>query len=284
MPRPRSGEDLVTVTAQYPRALVTGLRELVQASHISKVHHLREALRRHLDAGWAARPVLWEFCGGQVPVVTSSLDGEQASEAELCGLLKLAERLRPLKLEVYPSWQVTPQSWRLLSETGVVVLGGPRTNHVAAEILRAWEGVVPVQISEHPGGGSGGYAVRNVVSGEAWLPDNRADRGIPSDLSDFGLIVKCASPMGGGTCLLLAGCHALGTYAAVHGVTDETCVQQLRSRLPSDDAHFAAVVHARVRNSAPEMPGIVDVVVLRAEGAPLRAGQAVSAHRGQRLA
>lgn len=252
----------VAVTTHYPRDLLAALDELAGATHIPKAHHLREALRAHLEVhGTRPRP-LWEFCGEQVPAIISSREGRQsASLPEMYALIKLGDLLYPRRLDVYlgadPSWK----RGAVLSG-GFIVLGGPRQNPVAGELLRHWEGMVPFQLKQQRTNRATTYVLHNRETGERWVPDSARAERVPNDFSDFGLVVKAPSPQTGKTCLLLAGCHAFGTHAAVRALSDARSVQALCRLLPSTHAHFTAVVQVRVRNFAPEPPAIVDLEIL----------------------
>jgi len=258
-PRKPRGSELVAVTNQYPRDILDALSELARETHSPKAHHLREALRRHLEAhGQLPRP-LWEFCGEQVPVIISSLDDrETASLPEMYALIQLGDRLAPSRLDVYLD---TDPAWKRGADRSdsFIVLGGPRQNQVAAELLGHWDGVMPFELTETESSGGGRYTVRNRQTGETWVPDSAPGERVANDFSDFGLVVKAPSPRGSGTCLLLAGCHAFGTHAAVRALTDRRSVGVITRLLPSSTSNFAAVVQVRVRNFWPEAPVVAEL-------------------------
>jgi len=263
MERKRARESRsVAVTNQYPRELLNDLDELIAATHIPKAHHLREALRAYLeDHGTRVRP-LWEFAGTRVPVVISSRQGSNsASLPEMYALIELSDHLYPSRLDVYLGSDPILRRSPVLSE-GFVVLGGPRQNRIAGELLRHWQRLMPFQLTEQKSGAMATYALQNRETGERWVPDSARAERVLNDFSDFGLVVKAASPSGSKTCLLLAGCHAFGTHASVRALSDPRSVGVIRRLLPVNDAHFAAVVQVRVRNFSPEPPTIADLVVL----------------------
>lgn len=261
-PRRKSDRALLAVTNQYPQDLLDGLNSLVTETHIPKAHHLREALRRYLEAyGRRPRP-LWEFCGERVPVVVSSPQkGRTASLSEMYALIALGDHLYPSQLDVYLSGDGTWRRDSVLSEN-LIVLGGPRQNQAATQLLRHWDKLIPFQLREKRSRGNSHYALENRETGESWVPDSaRADR-VADDFNDFGLIVKASGPEGFGTCLLLAGCHAFGTHAALRALVDPRSVAVIRRLIPSTEADFAAVVQVRVRNFCPEPPLIADLTVI----------------------
>ncbi len=259
----RSGESgLVAVTNQYPREVLDALNELVAVTHIPKAHHLREALRGYLEThGRLARP-LWEFCGDQVPIIISSRDTRQtASLPEMYALIQLGDHLFPSRLDVY--LDSDPASKRGMDvQESFIVLGGPRQNRVAVELLRHWDKLMPYELKSRGGARLATYVLHNRDTGETWLPDPIRGERVANDFSDFGLVVKARSPRGSGTCLLFAGCHAFGTHAAVRALTDARSVAVLARLLPSTEAHFAAVVQVRVRNFWPEPPVVADLTVI----------------------
>ncbi|HUU55048.1 MAG TPA: hypothetical protein VMY87_09025 [Armatimonadota bacterium] len=260
--RKPSSSNLVAVTNQYPKDVLEALSELVAVTHSPKAHHLREALRSHLEThGQLSRP-LWEFCGEQVPVIISSLDERQtASLPEMYALIQLGDRLAPSRLDVYlasdPAWKRGTDM-----RDSFIVLGGPRQNRVGAELLGQWDKVIPFELTETEASGGAGYTLRNRETGETWVPDSAPGERVANDFSDFGLVVKAPSPRGSGTCLLLAGCHAFGTHAAVRALTDPRSVAVITRLLPSTDAYFAAVVQVRVRNFWPEPPVVAELEVI----------------------
>jgi hypothetical protein len=261
-PRRASGAELVAVTNQYPKKTLAALNDLVERTHSPKAHHLREALKNYLEAhGQLPRP-LWEFCGEQVPVVISSMDSrETATLPEMYALIQLGDHLFPSRLDVYldsdPGWKRGADL-----RDSFIVLGGPRQNKVAVQLLKHWGKLIPFELKDSRSTGSGAYLLANRQTGEEWVPDTAPGERVANDFSDFGLVVKGASPTGEGTCLLLAGCHAFGTHAAVRALTDARSVAVISRLLPSADAHFAAVVQVRVRNFWPEPPVVADLTVL----------------------
>jgi hypothetical protein len=261
-PRRASESELVAVTNQYPREMLRELNELAGVTHIPKAHHLREALQGYLEAkGRLPRP-LWGFARQQVPVIISSRDQRQtASLPEMYALIQLGDHLYPTRLDVYLD---SDPAWRRGADVhgSFIVLGGPRQNRVAVELLRHWGQLVPFELKARGDGRSTTYLLRNRGTGETWVPDPiRADR-VANDFSDFGLVVKAQGQKGSGVSLLFAGCHAFGTHAAVRALTDARSVAVLMRLLPSVDAHFAAVVQVRVRNFWPEPPVIADLTVI----------------------
>jgi len=258
-----SEQRQIAVTNQYPRDLLSRLDELVVASHIPKAHHLREALRNYLEAhGRYPRP-LWEFCSSQVPVIISSRkERESASLPEMYALIKLGDHIYPSRMDVYLSSDPALRRGTMLADSSFVVLGGPRANRVAGELLRHWDRQVPFKLREQKSAGHATYTIHNRATGERWVPDFARAERVPNDFSDFGLVVKASSPHGSKTCLLLAGCHAFGTHAAVRALCDPRSVAVINRLLPSAEAHFAAVVQVRVRNFSPEPPTIADLVAL----------------------
>jgi hypothetical protein len=259
----RSGEsELVAVTNQYPRDVLEALNELVALTHIPKAHHLREALRGYLEGhGRLARP-LWEFCGDRVPVIISSREERQtATLPEMYALIQLGDHLFPSRLDVY--LDSDPASKRSMDvHESFVVLGGPRQNRAAVELLRHWDRLMPYELSSRGGAKLATYVLHNRDTGETWVPDPIRGERVANDFSDFGLVVKAKSPKGSGTCLLFAGCHAFGTHAAVRALTDARSVAVLARLLPSAEAHFAAVVQVRVRNFWPEPPVVADLTLV----------------------
>jgi len=258
-----SGEsDKGAVTTQYPKDLRQKLQDLVDVTNSPKAHHLREALRRHLEAhGQLPRP-LWEFCGEQVPVIISSLDDRQtASLPEMYALIQLGDGLAPSRLDVYLA---SDPAWKRGTEMrdSFIVLGGPRQNRVAGELLGHWDKVMPFELTETESSGGAKYSLRHRQTGETWVPDSAPGERVANDFSDFGLVVKAPSPRGSGTCLLLAGCHAFGTHAAVRALTDRRSVGVISRLLPSTDTNFAAVVQVRVRNFWPEPPVVAELEVI----------------------
>jgi len=249
-PRRAGDSELVAVTNQYPKEVLEGLNDLAALTHSPKAHHLREALRNYLEANGRLPRPLWEFCGEQVPVIISSRD-----EARTASLLF------PSRLDVYLH---SDPSWRRGTELygSFIVLGGPRQNRAAVELLESWDGRIPFALKETGADGGPSYAIHNRETGEAWVPDTAPGDRVPNDFSDFGLVVKAPSPQNSGTCLLLAGCHAFGTHAAVRALTDARSVAVLTRLLPATDAHFAAVVQVRVRNFWPEPPVVADLTVI----------------------
>jgi hypothetical protein len=263
MERKRARESRpIAVTNQYPRELLTGLEELIATTHIPKAHHLREALRAYLENNGTRTRPLWEFAGSRVPVVISSRQGSSsASLPEMYALIELSDHLYPLRLDVYLSSDPILKRSQVLEES-FVVLGGPRQNRVAGELLRHWQRLMPFQLTEQKSGAMTPYALHNRETGERWVPSSARAERMPNDFSDFGLVVKAASPDGAKTCLLLAGCHAFGTHASVRALSDPRSVGVITRLLPESDAHFAAVVQVRVRNFSPEPPDIADLVVI----------------------
>ena len=261
-PRRASESELVAVTNQYPRETLEQLNELASITHIPKAHHLREGLRAYLEAhGRLPRP-LWEFCGEQVPVIISSRDERQtASLPEMYALIQLGDHLFPSRLDVYLD---TDPAWRRGSEQhdSFIVLGGPRQNRVAVELLRHWGQVMPFELRSRGNGKAATYLLHNRSTGEEWVPDFVRGERVANDFSDFGLVVKARSPKGSGVCLLFAGCHAFGTHAAVRALTDTRSVEVLKRLLPSAEAHFAAVVQVRVRNFWPEPPVVAELSLM----------------------
>ncbi len=124
---------------------------------------------------------------------------------------------------------------------------------------------MPFELTESRSSDGASYALRHRETGETWVPDSAPGERVANDFSDFGLVVKAASPRRSGTCLLLAGCHAFGTHAAVRALADPRSVAVITRALPSPDAHFAAVVQVRVRNFWPEPPLVAELVEI--EGA-----------------
>jgi len=252
----------VAVTNQYPRELLEGLNELASQTHVPKAHHLREALRNHLEAHGRRRRPLWEFCEERVPVIISARPkSRSASLSEMYALIHLSDYLYPSQLDVYLS---SDQTWQRRTAAGesFIVLGGPRQNRAAVDLLRHWDGLMPFRLREKRGGSNPTYALHNRETGESWVPDPARAEKVPDDFSDFGLVVKAPSPRDDGTCLLLAGCHAFGTHAAVRALSDPRSVAVIRRLLPSMEAHFAAVVQVRVRNFYPEPPAVVDLTAI----------------------
>ncbi len=253
---------LVAVTNQYPAGLLEGLNALVAETHIPKAHHLREGLRRYLEAhGYWPRP-LWEFCGDRVTVIISSVDrGRSARLSEMYALIELGDRLGPSAVDVFLS---SDGAWKREAVVAgdLIVLGGPRHNRAAVEVLRHWGELMPFELRDRRSGSNPTYTLQNRDTGEAWVPDSpHADR-VASDFNDFGLVVKAPGPHGSGTWLLCAGCHAFGTHAAVRALLDPRSVAVISRMLPSAEAHFAAVVQVRVRNFSPEPPTIADLVTI----------------------
>jgi hypothetical protein len=261
-PRRASETELVAVTNQYPRELLDALNELVTISHVPKAHHLREALRHYLEAhGRRPRP-LWEFCGERVPVIISSPQKtKSASLPEMYALIELGDHLYSSQLDVYLNSDSTWKRELVLAES-FIVLGGPRQNRVAVELLRHWDRLMPFQLKDKRQAGQVTYAISNRDTGETWVPDTARGERVMNDFSDFGLVVKARSPYGPGTCLLLAGCHAFGTHAAVRALSDPRSVAVISRLLPSTETHFAAVVQVRVRNFCPEPPAVVDLIAM----------------------
>lgn len=262
MPRRRRESGLVAVTNQYPRELLEGLNELAGETHVPKAHHLREALRNHLEAHGRRRRPLWEFCGERVPVIISARpQSRSGSLPEMYALMQLSDYLLPSQLDVYLS---SDQTWQRRTAAGesFIVLGGPRQNRAAVDLLRHWDGLMPFRLRERRGAASPAYTLENRETGESWVPDLARAEKVPDDFSDFALVVKAAGPHGEGTCLLLAGCHAFGTHAAVRALSDPRSVAVVRRLLPSSEAHFAAVVQVRVRNFYPEPPAVVDLTTI----------------------
>jgi hypothetical protein len=261
----RSGEsELVAVTNQYPRETLEELSELVALSHIPKAHHLREALRSYLEAHGRLQRPFWQFCGEQVPVIISSRDEHQtASLPEMYALIQLGDHLFPSRLDVYldsdPGWKRGME----LHES-FIVLGGPRQNRVAVELLRHWDRLMPFELKSQGTGKTATYLLQNRSTGESWVPDPIRGQRVANDFSDFGLVVKARSPKGSGVCLLFAGCHAFGTHAALRALTDARAVEVLKRLLPSTEANFAAVVQVRVRNFWPEPPAVAELSLMPA--------------------
>ena len=263
----------VSVTSNYPEDSLRVLDALADATGSPKAHHLREALQRHLEAhGRLPRP-LWGFCQQQerVPVIISSVDEEQtgsdddsASLPETYALISLGDHLYPRRLDVYLD---TDSAWerRVEPRGGFVVLGGPDKNRTAKDFLKQWGGLIPFSLEPADSEKADShkrddYVLVEPKTGDRWVPDRptgpREDR-LPNDFADYGLVVEAPSPRGVGTCLLLAGCHAFGTHAAVRAVTDARSAAAIARELGSEDAHFAAVVEVRVRNFSPEPPAVL---------------------------
>lgn len=262
-PRRASESELVAVTNQYPRETLEALNDLVSETHIPKAHHLREALRSYLEDNGRLRRPLWGFCREQLPVIISSRDRrETASLPEMYALIELGDHLFPTRLDVYLDGD---DSWKRPAEGrgSFIVLGGPRQNRVAVELLDHWRKMMPFEVRAGGTAKSATYMLRNRDTGESWVPDQTVNDRVPTDFNDFGLVVKAPSPQGTGTCLLLAGCHAFGTHAAVRALTDPRSVAVITRLLPSPEANFAAVVQVRVRNFWPEPPAVADLMVIR---------------------
>ncbi len=261
-PRRASETELVAVTNQYPRDLLESLNDLVTLSHVPKAHHLREALRRYLEAhGRRPRP-LWEFCGESIPVIISSPQKTRsASLPEMYALIELGDHIYPSQPDVYLNSDATWKRDLVLADS-FIALGGPRQNRIAVELLRHWDRLMPFQLKDRRQAGKTTYTISNRDTGETWVPDTASGERVMNDFSDFGLVVKARSPYGPGTCLLLAGCHAFGTHAAVRALSDPRSVAVISRLLPSAEAHFAAVVQVRVRNFRPEPPSVVDLTVM----------------------
>jgi hypothetical protein len=257
---------LVAVTNQYPRETLEALNELVSETHIPKAHHLREALRSYLEAHGRLRRPLWGFCREQVPVLISSRDGrETANLPEMYALIELGDHLFPVRLDVYlDSDQAGKRSRE--ARGSFIVLGGPRQNRVAVELLNHWKSLIPFELRASGSAKAPTYLLRNRDTGDEWVPDQTRAERVPTDFNDYGLVVKAPSPDGSGTCLLSAGCHAFGTHAAVRALTDPRSVAVITRLLPSVEAPFAAVVQVRVRNFWPEPPTVVDLMVIRERG------------------
>jgi hypothetical protein len=252
----------VAVTNQYPRELLEDLDGLASSTHIPKAHHLREALRSYLEAHGSRPRPLWEFCGQRVPVIISSRQGRQsASLPEMYALIKLGDHLYPSRPDVYLSSDALQRRATVFAGP-FIVLGGPRQNEAAAELLNHWDRLTPFQLREQRSGSHPTYAFHNRDTGERWVPDSARGDRVADEFSDFGLVVKAGSPYSEATCLLLAGCHAFGTHAAVRALADPRSVAVISRLIPAPDAHFAAVVQVRVRNFSPEPPAIADLVVL----------------------
>ncbi len=261
-PRRPGESELVAVTNQYPREVLEALNELVALTHIPKAHHLREALRRYLEThGRLSRP-LWELDGERIPVIISSREARQtASLPEMYALIQLGDHLFPSRLDVYLDSDPASRRGMELYDS-FVVLGGPRQNRVAVELLKHWDAIMPYELRSRGSAKLATYVLHNRDTGETWVPDPIRGERVANDFSDFGLVVKARSPRGSGTCLLFAGCHAFGTHAAVRALTDARSVAVLARLLPSTDAHFAAVVQVRVRNFSPEPPVVADLTVI----------------------
>jgi hypothetical protein len=256
---------MVAVTNQYPRDLLDALNELAGITHSPKAHHLREALRDYLEARGQLPRSLWEFCRDQVPVIVSSTDDQPtASLPEMYALIQLGDHVFPSRLDVYLD---SDSAWKRAADLygSFIVLGGPRQNRVASDLLHQWRSLIPFELGDSESGPSGGYAVRNTETGETWTPDAATGDRVATDFNDFGLVVKAPSPDRSGTCLVLAGCHAFGTHAAVRALTDARSVSIITRLLPASDAYFAAVVQVRVRNFWPEPPVVADLVVIPGE-------------------
>jgi hypothetical protein len=194
-PRRASGAELVAVTNQYPKKTLGALNDLAERTHSPKAHHLREALSNYLEAhGQLPRP-LWEFCGEQVPVVISSMDGrETASLPEMYALIQLGDHLFPSRLDVYLD---SDSAWKRGADLqdSFIVLGGPRQNKVAVELLKHWGKKIPFELRDSRRSGSGAYLLANRQTEEEWVPDTAPGERVANAFSDFGLVVKgCCWP------------------------------------------------------------------------------------------
>ncbi len=258
----------VSVTSNYPEDSLAALDALAHATGSPKAHHLREALHRYLEAHGRLPKPLWGFCQHQerVPVIISSVDEDRtgsgddsASLPETYALISLGDHLYPRRLDVYLD---TDTAWerRVEPRGGFVVLGGPNRNRTARDFLKQWGGRVPFSLDAADSDKRTDYVLVEPKTGDRWVPDRptgpREDR-LPNDFADYGLVVEAPSPRGVGTCLLVAGCHAFGTHAAVRAVTDARSAAAIARELGSENAHFAAVVEVRVRNFSPEPPAVL---------------------------
>ena len=57
-----------------------------------------------------------------------------------------------------------------------IVLGGPRQNQVAGELLGHWDEVMPFELTETESPGSAGYTLRHRETGETWVQFQRPRR------------------------------------------------------------------------------------------------------------
>jgi hypothetical protein len=262
-----------SVTSKYPEDSLRALDELAEATGSSKAHHLREALQRHLEAHGRLDRRLWGFCQYQerIPVIISSIEQEQkasedetASLPEAYALISLGDHLYPRRLDVYLD---TDTAWerRVAPRGGFVVLGGPDKNRTARDLLKRWAALIPFGLEpagpDRPDSDKKtDYVLVEPKTGERWVPDrptgSREDR-LPNDFADYGLVVEAPHPNGPGVCVLLAGCHAFGTHAAVRAMTDARSVATIARGLGPEHAYFAAVVEVRVRNFSPEPPAVL---------------------------
>ena len=256
-------EKSIAFTSYYPRELLEQLEELAQQTHIPKAHHLREALRQHLEnQGRLPRPLL-EFCGERVPVIISARQPQHGSLPEMYALMELSDYLYPTQLDVYLS------NDKILEPTGVlegsfIALGGPDKNRVSAKILQSLSQQMAVHMFLERQDDGRVAVIKNQATGEKWRADEVEMEAIPHDFSDYGLIVKAPLAQGEGAIVICAGCHAFGTHAAVRALTLPRTAALMQRLLREPDGYFEAVVQARVRNFCPQLPAVADLHPLAA--------------------
>lgn len=247
----------IAVTSQYPQRMLNALDELAQQTHVPKAHHFRAALRQYLESqGKLPLPIL-DFCQSRVPVIVSARTRGYASLPETYALMALSDHLFPVRLDVYLSTDKTLRTGRVLGQEGSIVVGGPRRNQVAAQVLAMLRSRLPFEMTS--ASKSRYTSIINRETGERWTPDHAEAEKVSHDFADYGLLVRAHWPQTGTPVVLCAGCHAFGTYGAVRALTEPAPMEVLQRLLRDRDSQFGAVVQVRVRNFSPEPPMIVDL-------------------------
>jgi hypothetical protein len=126
-----------------------------------------------------------------------------------------------------------PDQIREATENDVVLLGGPKTNDLSADILRL--------VAERTGVVLGTEDLR--IPGHEPLAHGLSREPLTED---YGLVARIGNPWSASprTCVLFAGSHTYGVVAAARYFVEQ--VRPLRRRYSGD---FVAVVRSEIRNA-----------------------------------
>ncbi|MBS9718493.1 hypothetical protein ACFFUT_09120 [Pseudohalocynthiibacter aestuariivivens] len=135
------------------------------------------------------------------------------------------------------------------AEQDLIILGGPKNNRIAKEILDMAKNEIPVELLEPA------LKWKDASSIEEFVPLYEND-----DVStDFGLILRIRNPHNPKkTIVLLAGTHTYGTTAAARYFVTE--MNKIRFLFYGD---FVAVVKARVTDRHVSQPELVKIAKIR---------------------
>jgi hypothetical protein len=133
-------------------------------------------------------------------------------------------------------------------ENDILLIGGPRTNAVSADLLTLADGCQPIKYRDNK------LCWRTLRDGRWSDEDCQAyDGEITNDtvIRDFGFIIRMENPFttNKSTLVFFAGCHTPGITAAARYFT-ETLSQGFSFR-KIRDSNFAVLVSANIRNDYP---------------------------------